>query len=558
MKSNTKRLWQAILVFATSLAILGWLLEPRPSEVIRIPPDQQLYGEQFQLSPDEKHLIVIHSEVHLVDLEQRRELLSIPYTNDQFGFDSQGRFVWLELKKTIFGLDNGLLLTLWRYDPLTCQTVKLLNRQLLIVDENGPDTWFKGLHQLGLYREHALLSPDYKTLLMPRYTYFSASFELVDIDSGKVKAPLQIAPISLRECSTLLLETEFSGDGQTLLVQTEERTGGDIHYRLRLFSTTTGKELNSLRLPGTESLGSGSSSSEGRYYHGFERTSEIYHNPTRLGRILCLDATHVVGVWNHEWGRRPKGIMLIDFAKESVTKTAFDEHQLSPADEVRHGKSEDKQVFPEIEILTSNSKDELLSVASYQESSQLVGRLEGDRYLPVLSFSRRSVKDGQQVGVCRYAGPEKASEYSLEPGVFLTLLPDGRAVYKQSIDMIPKLPKFREWINKVRDWLRLPYLRGLYVINTQTGVCECVTHTTSEIYSAHSMSHGKYLAVTGNDDDGLFLLKYDYPLHKPWGLIFSWALALSAIPLALGGIKKILDRRHSTNLRHQEKITTNE
>ena len=184
MLKIVKQTWLALLVFAITLALLGWLLSPRPFEIVHFPKVSTGLWGSITVSPNEKQLVITNGDLlRLIDLHTQQSLVSVPHTNDQYGFDTQGRFVWLELQKVIFGLGEGLRLTLWRFDAETGQTVKLMTRHHRIVAENGPNTSFKGLHRLGLYREHALLSPDCKTLLVSNYSTTMATFELIEVET---------------------------------------------------------------------------------------------------------------------------------------------------------------------------------------------------------------------------------------------------------------------------------------------------------------------------------------------------------------------------------------
>ena len=171
-------------------------------------------------------------------------------------------------------------------------------------------------------------------------------------------------------------------------------------------------------------------------------------------------------------------------------------------------------------------------MAQYQESKPS-DWLEGDRSLPLLSFSTRKINDGQLLHTSRYVEKHSPSQCDLEPAVLLALLSDCKAVFKQNMLLPPRKSKFKEWVEKISDWLHLPSQRELYFINTETGICENTLTTTVEAYSAHLLSGGHLLALTCAHNDGLFLVKYDYPLHKPWYLIFSWAFGLAAITLIL-------------------------
>ena len=123
-----------------------------------------------------------------------------------------------------------------------------------------------------------------------------------------------------------------------------------------------------MQLPGVESLGGGSSGTWGSHYHGFDRTSSIWHNETRLGSVIQFDNDCIMGNLENDYTENTKGIMLIQFSARSVKKIGLDEHRLSPQEESQYGKTEGKELRSKMACYPCKSKNAVFSMAQYQES----------------------------------------------------------------------------------------------------------------------------------------------------------------------------------------------
>ncbi|HQR41134.1 MAG TPA: hypothetical protein PLX97_00590, partial [Gemmatales bacterium] len=79
------------MAFILSVALLAKMLAPRPFETVRLLEEANVYASRYEVSPDERYVIAIDSDVTLLDLRTGKKLLSFPHTNDQYGFDREGR-----------------------------------------------------------------------------------------------------------------------------------------------------------------------------------------------------------------------------------------------------------------------------------------------------------------------------------------------------------------------------------------------------------------------------------------------------------------------------------
>ena len=69
-----------------------------------------------------------------------------------------------------------------------------------------------------------------------------------------------------------------------------------------------------MQLPGVESLGDSASCTWGDHYHGFDRTSSIWNNETRLGSVIQFENDCIICNLNNDYNENTKGVMLIEFS----------------------------------------------------------------------------------------------------------------------------------------------------------------------------------------------------------------------------------------------------
>ncbi|MFO0815581.1 MAG: hypothetical protein U0796_20380 [Gemmatales bacterium] len=511
------RQWPPIVAFILSVALLAKMLAPRPFETVRLLEEANVYASRYEVSPDERYVIAIDSDVTLLDLRTGKKLLSFPHTNDQYGFDREGRLIWLELKHVGFLFSEYVIVSLCQFDPSTVTRTKLNEWLLYFLDHSGGREHFTGLHLFDQYHEMALLSPDCKTLLLPQYSCTIATYDLVDAVTGQKRCTLELPPIQIGATYTTLIEAAFSEDSKSLLVQTEDRAGDRTNYVLRVYDAATGKVWRSLRLPGSESLGNTSSSWRSGY-SGFDHSSRIWQNKSRLGKVLYFDGSQVIADHNIEFEEGPKGIMSVDFATQQVRKIALDEFRLSEEELHKLSRKSGSELSPQIVNQWNHQQRSVVSIAQF---------LEGNRYLPIICFSSRDANDGHLLSTTKVAFPNNDFYQYLEPCKLLALLPDTKLLLKE-IESVPvKDSVVSRCFESISRWLHFSGPRKFTLFNATTGYRDYSLYWDVEVVATHLSTNGKTLALYGNDDESLFIKKYAYPFSKPWMLVIAWSLGIA-------------------------------
>jgi hypothetical protein len=331
------------------------------------------------------------------------------------------------------------------------------------------------------------LSPDTRTLLFATYQKGKLIGELLDGLTGKVRSTFSISKSHPVGMLTPDVEAIFTSDSKIVVIQTSEINGAILERHWHWIDVQTGKELQRVLIP-----------------------SELI-----IEKSLFATATTPVAKATNHHGEN----VLVSVNNNKV--------QAIQLDEVKQPLSERGQDKIEPHVIAY----ELLSqhnLIAYQWTHYRVISQNSLEFLPNYYWSIRELSNGKLIQTSRMkfidrSEPEQKEDYCS----LVTILPGPDLLFMQGFGK--KTGVIQEWLNKVRAWLGTDQqqLGLLHLINGTNGEVVKTIHIPQEQTSAVLSPDGKSLMVFSGYDKRIELRTYDFPLHKPWLLILSWALGIA-------------------------------
>ena len=556
------RFWPGLLCLVVTIVGLSCFLNPLITSTIHFSPADYRHILSVACSPDNRLLAIarnipkdrggrslladnIHSgEIQLIDYASKELIATFDYGFEPYCFTPDSQFVWVDIHSNSKN-NHESVIQLLKWDSASSRIRVLFER---VIPYDIEDGWsyspsFRGLHQLGQNKEFTLLSPDCRTLLVPIFREEKIAFDLIDVATGKLRARLELPEIDLKTPYSKTVEADFSQDGKYLLTQTEEPDGDKCRYRLNWFDTDTGKQLRTFLLPGKETpqnSGSGGSSTK-------SWSRSIDDNRSRLGPVVFISRDMVVAKTHDHESRESEsllGIRIIRPEDQHMAVTELlepqpDQINWTPKSDPRHFIARLKGDFRVHR--TSNSiisfchpELHLAELASYSV-----------RTLPYHFANVRLLSDGSLLRSFRLpidnVDPEGFAESHDE---LKAILPGPHLLLEKT--RYTRNDRIRTWIEMIRGWIgQEEHLQTwmLYVFNLQTGNCDFKLPVTTEIEHALLLPVKGQLALFGRDNQGMFILTYDFPLHQPWSLIWTWALGIALAVTLLAEARRLFPWR---------------
>jgi hypothetical protein len=125
----------------------------------------------------------------------------------------------------------------------------------------------------------------------------------------------------------------------------------------------------------------------------------------------------------------------------------------------------------------------------------------------------------------------------------VTALPGPFLLFEQVNDK--KQSIIEEWLNKLRTWLDIHHKGSvkLHLVDGNSAKLLQQVHIPEGQIAAFLSVDGKMLTVVSGNDTRIEVRKYDFPLHQPWLLIWSWALGVAVAITLLVEARKWWRRR---------------
>lgn len=486
------RFWPGLVCLAVVFLLLAYLLEPRPRTISVLPFKVPMSALDHALSRDGKYLATkatgvvtghgaYHSSITLHDLAAQCQVFAEHNYIDDFRFDDDGNLVYLITQRHRGeGKEERKQIILWRPGEPKGKVV-------WEHDDVGSRAGERIIKHLGsIVRTYFQLSPDARTLLFVTFDKTQVRGEFIDSATGKVRQTFTLTSQNREGIMLHEIHTVFTCDSKTVIVQTSEIEPnkavqqGHWHW----IDAETGQILQVMKMPdkliiqgflfsSTTTLIAQATNSEGERYFVFINKNQL--------QAVKLDEIKHPSYFDKLIGSLDGAYLAYQWM--SHREISKNEAQLLPGWALRETSSGKLlQVFSTADQNNSHKSDD-------KQRGNLVGLLPG----PYLLF--------QQVGV--------------QNGVI------------------------QEWLNKARTWLGIEQQRmgQLYLIDGKNGELVETVHVPQEQTAAFLSQDGTSLKVITGYYEKIEVRTFDYPLHQPWLLIWTWALGVA------GGMTLLVEAR---------------
>lgn len=278
-----RKLWQFTKRFRWPLAgalvtllMLYWWMQPRPREEIGLPSSESPVAHNVasvRVSPSGKYLLAagdLDARLRLYDLGTKRLIFAKPRINsDVYGFDASDQLAFASFGTSTLKPDDTIL-ELWHWKPGQTEPRQLSHRQAFPPGMSRSIRYdareFNGLFPFGQEWRYpfgrngiilCLLSPDTHTWLVPKREGAEVFFELIDAETGKVRARLDMPAFHIEQSTSPKLEASFSLDSKLLITQVQRKPArvDEERYALECYDVGTGKKTMTLQVPGEAEFG---------------------------------------------------------------------------------------------------------------------------------------------------------------------------------------------------------------------------------------------------------------------------------------------------------------
>ncbi len=498
-----KRFRWPITCGLATLLIMAYLLLPRPSAEYRLPSS----SASVKISPSGKLLALYEDTgIHIYRMPDMKLLLTHRcFTGITLDFDSNNALVFYTYSSSDLPPD-GASLQLWHWQQGQTKPRQVASRKPFppeylhgSVMHHGSES-FNGLYDLDTHTfTHCILSSDARKWLIPVTDGTSIRYELVDTQTG-ISVQLDIPPIEIKNPSIGNVVAAFSVDGKELVVDCAFAVKKDQDHQasrlIRWFDVQTGKMLQSKTLD--------------------------YDGP-----LLLIQKDRIAGV-----NRMSTELILkLQTDASGLQSISMSETEANPVK--RHWPNPTDAIWvalPNCECKLDGSKRFLI----YCWEHDLFPTEPGSGFPPTLPgyyYGVRELSSGKLIHSERLPDrPRQPNDWKREGWSLLAILSDAVLMLEQSNQEPPPWRlKWEEWRQMYIPWcpsLPIGSLRLLFIeATTGKRFSELLLPYTQVEHCFNKQQQLLYLIGHTNED--LVLQVYHYPLHKPWLLIWSWALGVA-------------------------------
>lgn len=512
--------WPLVLALIVFFVLYN-VMQPRPAAVYRLPIlPNMLVDEQFKLSPSGRYAALLEingCRFHLFDLHSRQHLFSAAITDSRsIGFDDDDGLVFVTTRG-----ENFATWLQWHYWRAGMEKPSLVYQRKIELGWNHfmstmPNDIFMGMQSFDdsycECRTH-LLSPDARTWLAIRETCSDYVVDMIDAQTGQVRATLENLAISKTAKDTRSLEVCYSHDGQSILIQRtalvpENAIGVPLESSIiARFDAQTGKVLSQDKKP----------------------------RPYRFVQLLHFDAESILAL-----KKTQHFISLQRFhPTNGYTVTPLPE-TLPPAIEkttLAHPDSLDETTVVINDVNVSEDK----FLFSWQHEVMPRGMSGNVSYVPGLRFSLRYLITNQFIHTQTFL-PVDGVHWTgdSEEWRVITLLPDQCLLLKDpGVPLANWQKSYEEWRKDRKSWPELfsTDRSCVRLVDGRTGstLFKLSGFGPTAIYHQGTKS----IWHMGRGEEDITLTQFKYPIRHPWVLIIGWTVAvLTALVVVqlLGGL----------------------
>jgi len=445
------------------------------------------------------HINDKNNRLSVYDLISGQHLFKDPLYLNQFVFDSQGALLYLG------GENGGFAEThthekLMRWNPITQQTNMIAEQSVkgsalefrlydLVQDTNKLDC-------------QSVLSIDGRWWIVPRMDDTSVWYERLDTRTGISAGKLQLPAMKESPSSQQVISMCLTKEADVLLVETNLNNKTELNW----IDLSTDQLLHSAIVPGG-----------------------IDH--------ICVAQKDLTVVMTQTASPEEKPmLMAFHGAKRELRLIPLNEIEKHQAKPPQYSKR--KMPTPEVALYSPMvDVQSMTAVIGWRYCSHLTERAIGNgppdftEWSPEYYYSVRDLKTGSllHTGCLNLLSGKNPFDIKNNTLDARMALPGPILVLSQYIVESEPEGFLAKWFNKMRNWLNLSpgYLHKLHFIDARSGT---VTNTLQNQYTGGRLSLSpdeKTLTISCYWDGEEAQLEYDYPLHQPWLLIWSWALGVA-------------------------------
>jgi len=489
------RFWPGLLCLAVTFLVLAWGLEPRPRTIAVLPFTSLLSKYDHAFSPNGKFLATrstglilghgrYYSAITLHDLITQSEVFDENNYIDDFRFDADGNLVYL-ITQPHFNDKRKRQKQLALWHPGKPKGIVVWEH-----DDVGSHENERIAEQLGsIVRTYFRLSPDARTLLFATFDKTHVRGEFIDSVTGNARQTTFTLPSQNRDGVMLHeVHTVFTCDSKTVIIQTNEiEVNSNVQECYwHWVDVLTGKVFQTMKMP---------------------------EKPVIQGFLLATATTPIAQATN------AVGELYFIFVKnKQVQSVRLDEMKLPQALEKHQSKT-----ITQLNESIGSSENETIAYQWWN-----IRDISKDSSEMLCGWAVRDVSSGKLLQTYNEAGQDHSPKSDDGDQWYLVTLLQGRYLILER-HIQDDQDVIHRWLQQARSWLGLreeenQVLRLMDVVN---GANLQQIHIPMRQTSVLLSSDGKSITVLLGNETRIELRTYDFPLHQPWLLIWSWAVGVA-------------------------------
>jgi len=309
----------------------------------------------------------------------------------------------------------------------------------------------------------------------------------------------------------------FTNDSEVIVVKTSWWSENKYHHRLHWLQTSTGQELGSMPIP-TDITGISYADNEvvvvEAYQPSYERTKE-------------------------------NDVYVIRWREQALRRIELDEIQ--PGQQKRPDSVDPKYDMPgvQVEHYVEPLSQALVTSWNYYfaEPMKMPGSFSLPIYLTDLHYTVRDLNTGKVVhsDCLKFPSTGGPLRVLMRGSSLRAVLPDLLLFVTRDNDMPEN--RFQEWIEWLQRKLNIErevFRETHYVVDGKSGKTLWEMRGPSNVHHVKlSQDQATLTLINGSQEHYL----YDFPLHQPWLLIWTWALGVAGLLTLLIEVRRWWRRR---------------
>ena len=398
-----------------------------------------------------------------------------------FRFDSDGSLAYLVFDQSREkGKKDKLQLHRWRPDTQQSQMVW----EHEVVDPQATQRTIAYLSN-STVSNVSRLSPDSRTLLFATYQKGELHGELLDGLNGKVRNDFTLTKSPSGQILLPEVLAVFTSDSKTVVLQTCEINETGMGHFWHWIDVQSGQVLQTVKIP-----------------------AELI-----IEEMLLATATSPVAKATNRQGDN----LLVCVSNKQIQ--VMQHHEVKPP--VPPGKEQATISSRSAYHVLTGQNLAIWAWIYFRDIDQKSPR----EFLPGFYWSIYDVNLGKLVHSDSVLsdGSDPSSERCLP----VTALPGPCLLFEQI--NAEKQSIIQEWLNKLRTWLDMHHEGSvkLHLVDGNSAKLLQQIHVPEGQIAAFLSGDGQTLTVVSGNDTRIEVRTYDFPLHQPWLLIWTWALGVA-------------------------------